>query len=266
MNDLDIKQIRAKIGLTQAELAKKLGVDTKTVQNWESGATIPKSKYGILGVLSKEATAPSKELGFEVKDLRKMLGVTQVELAKMVGVTEATIQNWERGKKIPTTKHTTLRSLWESCAPSLKPHKYFGGESYEQLESATIVPLIPISAQGGSLNDFTASVMEYDCEKVLSPIRDVDFAMTVSGDSMSPEYPSGCQVLVKRINERAFIDWGKVFVLDTINGTIIKKLMPVEGDPEKVTCVSINPEYPSFEVGFEHIRGVYRVLMCMSLK
>ena len=266
MNDLDIKQIRSKIGLTQAELAKKLGVDTKTVQNWESGATIPKSKYGILGVLSKETTAPSKELGFEVKDLRKMLGVTQVELAKMVGVTEATIQNWERGKKMPTTKHTTLRSLWESCAPSLKPHKYFGGESFEQLESATIVPLIPISAQGGSLNDFTATVMEYDCEKVLSPIRDVDFAMTVSGDSMSPEYPSGCQVLVKRINERAFIDWGKVFVLDTINGTIIKKLMPVEGDPEKVTCVSINPEYPSFEVGFEHIRGVYRVLMCMSLK
>lgn len=266
MNDLDIKQIRAKIGLTQAELAKKLGIDIKTVQNWESGATIPKSKYGILGVLSKETTAPSKELGFEVKDLRKMLGVTQVELAKMVGVTEATIQNWERGKKIPTTKHTTLRSLWDSCAPSLKPHKYFDGESCEQLESATIVPLIPISAQGGSLNDFTASVMEYDCEKVLSPIRDVDFAMTVSGDSMSPEYPSGCQVLVKRINERAFIDWGKVFVLDTINGTIIKKLMPVKGDPEKVTCVSINPEYPSFEVGFEHIRGVYRVLMCMSLK
>lgn len=151
MNDLDIKQIRAKIGLTQAELAKKLGVDTKTVQNWESGATIPKSKYGILGALSKETTAPSKELGFEVKDLRKMLGVTQVELAKMVGVTEATIQNWERGKKIPTTKHTTLRSLWESCAPSLKPHKYFGGESCEQLESATIVPLIPISAQGLSL-------------------------------------------------------------------------------------------------------------------
>lgn len=38
------------------------------------------------------------------------------------------------------------------------------------------------------------------------------------------------------------------------------------GVPEKVTCVSINPDYPSFEVGFEHIRSVYRVLMCMSLK
>ena len=186
----------------------------------------------------------------------------------MLGVHLRTIQNWESGTKIPEAKATLIRELEGKSknAPSLKPHKYFGGESCEQLESATIVPLIPISAQGGSLNDFTASVMEYDCEKVLSPIRDVDFAMTVSGDSMSPEYPSGCQVLVKRINERAFIDWGKVFVLDTINGTIIKKLMPVEGDPEKVTCVSINPDYPSFEVGFEHIRGVYRVLMCMSLK
>lgn len=107
--------------------------------------------------------------------------------------------------------------------------------------------------------------MEYDCEKVLSPIKGVDYAMTVSGDSMSPEYPSGCQILIKKINERAFIDWGKVFVLDTVNGTIIKKLMPTS-DPDKVLCVSINPNYPSFEVCLEHVTGVYRVLMCMSLK
>ena len=40
---------------------------------------------------------------------------------------------------------------------------------------------------------------------------------------MSPDYPPDCQILIKRIDESAFIDWGKVFVLDTINGTIIKK-------------------------------------------
>lgn len=208
----------------------------------------------------------------DIRKIRTESGLSQKDFAKKIGVHWRTIQNWEKNGGVPESEYTKACALLEhksaqnKTQAQIKPHKYFGGESCEQLESATIVPLIPISAQGGSLNDFTASVMEYDCEKVLSPIRDVDFAMTVSGDSMSPEYPSGCQVLVKRINERAFIDWGKVFVLDTINGTIIKKLMPVEGDPEKVTCVSINPEYPSFEVGFEHIRGVYRVLMCMSLK
>ena len=48
MKELDIKGIRKKLGLTQAELAKRLGVDPKTVQNWEYGKKIPESKHGIL--------------------------------------------------------------------------------------------------------------------------------------------------------------------------------------------------------------------------
>ena len=128
-----------------------------------------------------------------------------------------------------------------------------------------VIPLLPISAQGGSLNDFSVSVISHECEKVVSPIIDVDFAMSISGDSMSPEYPSGCQVLIKKINESAFIEWGKVYVLDTCNGTIIKKLMPSES-PDKVLCVSINPAYPQFEVAFKYIQGIYRVMMVMAVK
>lgn len=48
MNDLDIKEIRAHLGITQAELAKRLGVSERTVQNWESGTTIPESKHALL--------------------------------------------------------------------------------------------------------------------------------------------------------------------------------------------------------------------------
>ena len=89
--------------------------------------------------------------------------------------------------------------------------------------------------------------------------------MSVAGDSMSPEYPSGSQILIKKINERAFIDWGKVYVLDTCNGTVIKKLFPSE-TTGRVECRSINPTYPPFEVSLQDVYGVYRVLMCMSLK
>ena len=201
----------------------------------------------------------------DVLEIRKKIGVSQKELAKKLGVHWRTVQNWEKNGGISQADYTKLCALIPT--KELKPtQQYFGGEGSEQPgEGQTIVPLIPISAQGGTLNDFTMSVMEYDCEKVISPIKGVDYAMTVSGDSMSPEYPSGCQILIKKINERAFIDWGKVFVLDTVNGTIIKKLMPTS-DPDKVLCVSINPNYPSFEVCLEHVTGVYRVLMCMSLK
>ena len=129
----------------------------------------------------------------------------------------------------------------------------------------TQVPLVPIAAQGGSLSEFADSAKAYDCEKVISPIKDVDMAICVSGDSMAPEYPSGCQILVKKINERAFIDWGRVYVLDTVNGAVVKKVLPSDS-PDKVLCVSINPDYPPFEVSFEHIHAFYRVMMMMSLK
>ena len=131
----------------------------------------------------------------------------------------------------------------------------------------TRVPLLPISAQGGSLNDFVVSVSLQDCEKIISPIKGADIAITISGDSMADEYPNGSIVLAKRINERAFIDWGKVYVLDTCNGVVVKTLTPSEKE-NYVRCVSINPApiYAPFEVALNDIYGVYRVMLCMAKK
>ena len=145
-------------------------------------------------------------------------------------------------------------------------------DSIEQMQADNIaesifVPLLPLCAQGGTLDDFVVSVKNNDCEKVISPIKGADFAITVSGDSMAPEYPSGAQILIKRIDEKAFIEWGKVYVLDTCNGTVIKTISPSSRDGY-LKCISINPDpkYASFEISLDDIFGVYRVLMCMSVK
>lgn len=135
----------------------------------------------------------------------------------------------------------------------------------EQTHAAYRIPLLPISAQGGAFNDFVVSVQESECERVISPIKNADFAISIQGDSMAPEYPSGSQVLIKRINERAFIEWGKTYVLDTCNGSVVKNLYPSD-DPNKVICKSINPDFPPFEVSLSDVYGVYKVLMCMALK
>ena len=127
------------------------------------------------------------------------------------------------------------------------------------------VPLLPLSAQGGSLNDFVMSVKENECEKVLSPVK-ADFAMKVQGDSMSPAYPSGCTIYIKRINELIFIDWGHTYVLDTRNGTVIKTLLPSDKE-NAVKCVSLNPDpkFAPFDVSLSDVFGVYKVLACMIL-
>lgn len=137
----------------------------------------------------------------------------------------------------------------------------------QEEEEHILVPLLPISAQGGSLNDFVTSVNVKECEKVISPVKGADIAITISGDSMADEYPSGSIVLAKRINERAFIDWGKVYVLDTCNGVVVKTLTPSQKE-DCVRCVSINPNpiYAPFEVALNDIYGVYRVLLCMAMK
>ena len=142
--------------------------------------------------------------------------------------------------------------------PSVKNERVADDEAYK-------VPLVPISALAGSLNDFSLSVKRDDCETVISPIKDIDMAIKISGDSMEPEYPSDSQVFVKKINERAFLEWGRVYVLNTCNGIVIKRLMPTN-DPNTVLCESINPKYPPVEVKLENVNGVYRVIMCMSFK
>ena len=131
-------------------------------------------------------------------------------------------------------------------------------------EETPSVLVIPYGARGGTIGDFLEGVHEYDCEKITSPIKGADYAMEVTGDSMSPEYPSGSRVLIKKVNP-VFIEWNEVYVLDTPNGAVIKRIRKTD-DPELVECVSINPAYQPYTVPVNFVRGWYRVLMVMSLK
>lgn len=211
-----------------------------------------------------------QNIGVKLKEYFDSKGITQKEIADSLGVSKAYVNALFNGRnsfgKEQAEKWVNLYGLSKSWLLTGEGDMLVSSNADVMNENTTYsVPLLPISAQGGSLNDFVVSVKDSECEKVISPIKGVDYAITVSGESMSPEYPSGSQVLIKKINERAFIDWGRVYVLDTCNGTVIKRLFPSD-TTGCVVCKSINPEYPSFEVSMEDVYGVYRVLMCMSMK
>ena len=127
------------------------------------------------------------------------------------------------------------------------------------------LPVIPTEAMAGTLGEFADSVHLYDCERMISPIKGADYAIKVCGDSMTPEIPNGSQILIKKIYEDEFVEWGKVFCLDTRNGAVIKRVYPTD-NPEVVECRSINPDYPPFKVNVRSINGWYRVLMVLSMK
>ncbi len=63
MNGLDIKQIRKKLGMTQSELAKKLGVTSRTIINWEKDATAPIINDELMKLISPQESEDSGEIG-----------------------------------------------------------------------------------------------------------------------------------------------------------------------------------------------------------
>lgn len=128
-----------------------------------------------------------------------------------------------------------------------------------------MVLVIPTGARAGTLADFSISTEAYECERMVTPIKGADYAIQVTGDSMSPEYPSGSVVLIKKINENAFIEWGKTYVLDTENGAVIKNIRRTD-NPQVIECVSLNPAYQPFTMDTKYINGWYRVLMVLALK
>ena len=48
MSEFDVKGIRTKIGLTQKELAEKIGITQRAVQKWEAGGVVHESKKKML--------------------------------------------------------------------------------------------------------------------------------------------------------------------------------------------------------------------------
>lgn len=177
---------------------------------------------------------------------------TKKEFAELIGVHHTTISSAFNVKGNYLTD-----SLVAKAAAIL-------AGSPQQTKTDTLL-VIPTGARAGTLGDFAESVQEYECEKIISPVRGADYAMQITGDSMSPEYPSGSQIIIKRINEKAFIEWGKVYVLDTENGAVVKQIRRTD-NPEVVECVSLNPAYQPFKIECKHIRGWYRVLMVLALK
>jgi len=120
-----------------------------------------------------------------------------------------------------------------------------------------VKPRIPMSAAAGAAGGFAGSVKLYDCEQipVINAFPAYDYTMIVKGDSMEPKFEGGDEIAIKKVTD--YVEWGKVYVLDTRDGAVIKRLYDAQ---DKYRCVSYNKEYPDFEVNKADVFGVYRVV------
>ncbi|MCM1376903.1 MAG: hypothetical protein NC097_04605 [Clostridium sp.] len=127
------------------------------------------------------------------------------------------------------------------------------------------VPLLPVAAFAGNLSLWSRGVSREECNMVQSPVRGGDYAIPICGDSMEPDFHDGSTLVIKRIDDRAFIPWGSPLVVDTINGVLLKDLYPDDINDGYLWAKSRNPKYPPIHIPKETILGLYRVLCSLKL-
>lgn len=124
------------------------------------------------------------------------------------------------------------------------------------------IPLIPISAMAGAFTG-EQTVLEYECERFIVPtFKGAEFLISVRGSSMYPKYNSGDIVACKRVPlEGIFFQWNKVYVLDTDQGPLIKRVKP-GSDENHILIVSDNTNYEPFEL---HLSSIYNVALVLGV-
>lgn len=214
-----------------------------------------------------ETTVKERLLAF-LKEKR----ISQIEFTRNLGVSATYVGAMRKG--ISASKQKKLFELY----PELNRDWLLFGEGEMLRTSASDAKgqpdseyetlLLPTEAFAGGLQMWSEGIQLADCLKVKTPIPGVDFAIPIKGDSMEPRFHDGSTLLIKRINEKAFIPWGHPMVIDTENGVLIKKVMP---DPDKDTyeeyiiAESINPAYPPIKIPTSSIFGMYRVMGTMEI-
>lgn len=197
--------------------------------------------------------------------------------ASLIGVSEANVRNYKNGvmpkadflEKIARSFDININWLLTGEGNMLRTES----EKEENIPVAHPsdspmegIPLIPISAMAGAFTG-EQTVLEYECERFVVPtFKGAEFLISVKGSSMYPKYNSGDIVACKRLPmDDIFFQWNKVYVLDTDQGPLIKRVKP-GSDKDHVLIVSDNERYEPFELPLERIYHVALVIGVIRLE
>ena len=207
-----------------------------------------------------------------VRFFRERMGIEQKELAKMIGVTGNAVSNWENGRGRPDLNlipelcealHITMYDLFGLKDPT---EQYTAGEQmhieqYRELtpghrtavdqlmdtlirvQAAENAPLLRrLTYYSRSLAAGFGDPTEFEDEGEpiwLYASREVDRAdcvFTVNGNSMEPDFRSGQDVLVQRLNNGPDLKYGEIGAFIVGNETYIKEY-------QEDGLHSLNPAY-----------------------
>ena len=214
-----------------------------------------------------------KSVAIELDKFFKDKGLSQREIADNMSVSSAYINAVLCGRKAIGKKVAEkisnlygLSASWLLTGEGEMLNQTTERKEATEKEKPNGLPLIPIEAMAGVLSGMDTSVMEYDCERYHVPLfTGADFLIRIQGDSMMPKYVPGNIVACKRVPlDKLWFQWGKVYVIDTRQGALIKRIEP--SSEGFISLCSDNPSYKPFDLPVDEINGVALVIGQIGLE
>ena len=198
-------------------------------------------------------------------------------ISKKTEITETTISNYRQKTTFPTKANAKLLEYFfnEIESVGVKNHDNFSKNSNILVSNSdnftqSGIPLIPIEAVAGLPTIDNIGVSFADCKRYVIPEfegKGVDYMIRVSGSSMYPKYSNGDILACKYIENVLFLQWGKIYVIDSSQGALVKRVFQDETNPDNLILVSDNKEnYPPFSFPKSDIRSLSIVIGVIRLE
>lgn len=118
-----------------------------------------------------------------------------------------------------------------------------------------------VTAAAGRLAGISEPVTNPDFHRLADLLPEYDFTIRADGDSMLPEIHSGDLLLCRRLDRPLHpADLGRIFVADTADGVLVKRLAAIDPAENLVTLHSLNPAYPDIAAPASGLLALARVV------
>ena len=192
---------------------------------------------------------------YRIKQFVDEKGITNKEFESKIGFSNGGFSSQLRkNKTIGVDKLENILSVYSEINPEWlltgkgSMLKEAPSQSHEYSDGAGI-PLVPIDAIADWGKE-DAQLMDYETKRYVVPEFDelkVDFMIRIKGNSMYPSFTNGDLVACKKLPTDTFLQWHKVYVLDTIQGAMIKRVHPSDKE-DHILCVSDNESFNPFDL------------------
>lgn len=127
------------------------------------------------------------------------------------------------------------------------------------------IPLIPMDAFAGYPPQQYSDLPIEDFYQVAEFAR-ADFLIRVKGDSMTPKFNGGDIVACKKIHERLFFQWHRIYVICTNSQGVMIKRVEHSDRQGCIRLVSDNPAYRPFDIPESDISDIALVMGAITLE